>query len=84
MDASEDNKDSKLYRASPDLLAEISRRLDELIPSGKKATSHQSWVVDSEIQKLIGLVSNSPAESSWSCADRSTSARPIPGMASVT
>lgn len=86
MDALDDNKDIKLYRASADLLPEITKRLDTLLVGcldAKEAPGHQIWVADSEIQKLISLVSNFPG-GSRSCADRSISARSISGMASIT
>jgi hypothetical protein len=59
MDAPEDNRDIKLYRASADLLPEIVRRLGDLltdISDSRKPPEHQLWVSDSQTQKLISLV----------------------------
>ncbi len=67
MDAPDDNRDIKLYRASADLLPEISRRLDELLTGISNAgnpPAHQPWIADSQTQKLISLVSNFPVDAS--------------------
>lgn len=61
MDAPDDNRDVKLYRASADLLPDILRRLNELLTTAsdiEKSSDQQPWVPDSQIQKLISLVSN--------------------------
>jgi hypothetical protein len=70
MDAPEDNRDIKLYRASADLLPDISRRLDELLTNGSdtgKLVEYPLWVADSQTQKLISLVSNFLHESGVFC-----------------
>jgi hypothetical protein len=70
MDAPEDNRDIKLYRASADLLPDISRRLDELLTNGAdagKSVDYPLWVADSQTQKLISLVSNFLHESGVFC-----------------
>jgi hypothetical protein len=86
MDAPEDTKDVKLYRASADLLPDISRRLDEMLnvthPRNVVALNQQLWVADSQLYKLISLVSTSSATSA-SCADCSISARSFSGMAAI-
>jgi hypothetical protein len=74
MDAPEDTKDIKLYRASADLLPDISRRFDELLQvtlDTRKivAPDQQLWVADSQLEKLISLVSSS-STTQGSCADR--------------
>ena len=61
MDAPEDNRDIKLFRASADLLPEIARRLGNLLTGlleTKEPLDHQLWVPDSQVLKLIHLVSN--------------------------
>jgi len=87
MDAPEDTKDIKLYRASADLLPDISRRLDELLdvthPRKTVALNQQLWVADSQLYKLISLVRSSSTTSA-SCADRSISARSFSRMAAIT
>lgn len=70
MDAPEDNRDIKIYQASADLLPDISRRLDELLegPSdARNAHDHQLWVADSQLGKLISLVSSSLGGSRGLC-----------------
>jgi hypothetical protein len=74
MDAPEDTKDIKLYRASADLLPDISRRLDELLQvtlDTRKivAPDQQLWVADSQLENLVSLVSSS-STTQGSCADR--------------
>jgi hypothetical protein len=61
MDAPDDNRDIKLYRASADLLPEIARRLSDLltgISDCKKPPEDQLWIPDSQTQKVISLVRN--------------------------
>jgi hypothetical protein len=61
MDAPDDNRDIKLYRASVDLLPEISQRLGGLLTGifgSREPPDHQLWVSDSQVQKLVILVSN--------------------------
>lgn len=85
MDAPDDNRDIKLYQASADLLPNISRRLDELLtgnPHLGMPSNEYLWVADSQIQKLISLVSNTLGDRR-TCADRSASARPVPRMAPI-
>lgn len=70
MDAPDDNRDIKLYRASADLLPDITRQLDGLltdISNAEKFGSQQLWVADSHIQNFILLVSNFPDESPGLC-----------------
>jgi hypothetical protein len=87
MDAPEDTKDIKLYRASADLLPDISRRLDKLLdetdPIKTVTFNQQLWVADSQLYKLISLVSSS-STTQGSCADRSISARSFSRMAAIT
>lgn len=61
MDAPDDNKDIKLYRASVDLLSEISQQLSDLLIAAsdtKEPPEHQLWVPDSQVRQLVNLVSN--------------------------
>ena len=86
MDVPDDNRDIKLYRASADLLPDISRGLDELLEEATDATKpsdHSSWVADSRVEKLISLVSGHLATCGV-CADQSISARSFSRMASIT
>lgn len=60
MDAPEDNRDVKLYRASADLLPDLIRRLDGILTrlsDSKQPYDQQVWVADSNIHRLISLVS---------------------------
>ncbi|ERF72344.1 hypothetical protein EPUS_06100 [Endocarpon pusillum Z07020] len=59
MDAPDGNRDVKLYRASADLLLDISRRLNELLEDASDATKpseHQLWISDSRVERIISLL----------------------------
>lgn len=70
MDAPDDYKDVKLYRASSDLLAEITRRLGDLLTGlsdTKETSDHHPWVPDAQVQKLINLVSDTAGDGKVLC-----------------
>jgi hypothetical protein len=61
MDAKDDNKDVKLYRASGDLIPEIRTKLLQLVWSksnGHSAKVVRRWVLDAKVDELIYLVSD--------------------------
>ena len=60
MDSPDDVRDIKLYRASADLLPDILSVLAQLlieVSNSKQPQHNQSWISESRVQKLIGLVS---------------------------
>jgi hypothetical protein len=70
MDAPDDNRDIKLYRASADLLPDITRRLDEFLMGKsdlRNPSDHQPWVADYQISKLTGPVSSFPVYLKFLC-----------------
>ena len=63
MDVKDDNKDVRLYRASGDLIPEISTKLPKLVWSesnGHSAKVVRRWILDAKADELIYLVSDLP------------------------